>query len=481
MRARVSSCYEPVPLPMFLVITLPPSCMGGVMLLGVLLVACTSFPTDVEDAGSSNPGDDVSSRNCAPGEQAFVDDGLAHSSLGEAVAAAESGSVVTVCPGEHVVQLDIGTDLTLVGPEGPEATVLVAEPGHRVVSVVGAAVSLVGLSVVGGEGGYGGGVRVRDGALVVQDCLIRDNHASTLGGGLLVERSSLLVQSSEIVNNVAVEGGGGLSIDGQGGPWEIDKTKIDGNEALYGGGLQLTGDVLVTGSEVTNNQAEQGGGIHMGPGTLRLVDTQVATNGGSEQGGGVYLLSGTSDEFHLQCTGSTFIRMNAADSGGGIAVTNEADGFVETPKSSVVGCTVDKNSAVHGGGVAVALKTAVRLEDLSIRSNSGTTAGGIASFGWIDGANLSIVENEASAGVGGIGHAGNWSNSVFWLADSTIERNVGTTAGGFQVLDGFLQSINSDWGEGDSDNVPVDAHFGGVEHSFGEKENFFCGSTKCEE
>jgi len=195
-------------------------------------------------------------------------------SLREAIETANSSEgpdVITFAPdllgtiGLTTGGLKITDDLMI---EGPGADLLavsrtVADPGFRVFFVEsGAIVDISGLSISGGEAGYGGGV-YNAGTLTVMSCAISRNGAygwrsdypypaSGGGGGIYNEGSLMLAHSTLSDNGGGFIGGGGIL--NRGSSIVVNST-FSGNVALEagGGGILDLGEGLLLNSTVTNN------------------------------------------------------------------------------------------------------------------------------------------------------------------------------------------------------------------------------------
>jgi hypothetical protein len=155
----------------------------------------------------------------------------------------------------------------------------------------------------------GGGLRIS--ASVVSDVAVTANTASE-GGGLSLYDS---VGPSKLANvmvsaNVATGDGGGIRwAIGGGASSSFDGGSIVGNVAAgNGGGLALsdatnalggpTGDLTLTATEITDNQASTGGAAYTDPVaensvTLTLQDSTVARNAATAAGGVALPVAGT--------------------------------------------------------------------------------------------------------------------------------------------------------------------------------------------
>lgn len=148
-----------------------------------------------------------------------------------------------------------------------------------------------------GIGGWGGGIYLRRGALIVTDrAVVADNSAAT-GGGIATYKASVLVDAqSSVSRNHASNGGGGIF--------------------GYDAPVRVRGDATVR----ENDAASYGGGVYLGgyrPGYLRLTvggSASVVANTSAKYGGGI----AGSGHAVVSLKGNAFVAENHADIGGGV-------------------------------------------------------------------------------------------------------------------------------------------------------------------
>jgi hypothetical protein len=256
-------------------------------------------------------------------------------SLRATVAAAGSGDTITFAPGVNgtpiVLQsgeINIGTSVTVTG-NGPSQTIIQAGfISGRVFEIAdGATVTISRVSIEKGlafDFLGGGGILVRPTAnLNLVGSLVSGNESRDLGGG---------------IRNF----GGTMTI--------IDST-ISNNQAQDGGGIENDGTLTVTGSTLSANSAPYGGGIYE-----RCCFSSLAIDN------------------------STFAGNSATNTGG--AIFNDPYNFVTTVTSS----TFSGNSATSGGGIENYER--LRITGTILANNAGGNCGFIAPTD--GGANLSF-------------------------------------------------------------------------------------------
>jgi predicted outer membrane repeat protein len=218
--------------------------------------------------------------------------------LQAALNASTAGDVIRVAPGTYVESLVIGAaqdGVTLESTGGAAVTTIDGNNLQRVItcSSVGPQTVIRGFTIANGRAqpgtpnNLGGGLKLFEADLRIEDNIIRNNFAEG-AGGLYIDYSTPTLIRNTIRDNQALGSGGGIYCDhfsnariesniiarnsaGQYGggitAWEISSPRIVGNTivantaVLGGGGLYITRECA---SEITRNIIafnNQGGGI----------------------------------------------------------------------------------------------------------------------------------------------------------------------------------------------------------------------------
>jgi len=275
-------------------------------------------------------------------------------------------------------------------------------------------VTISGNTTAGGEYdyGYGGGVAVINGSLIVSDGSIITGNNATYGGGVAHVGPQLLVQNSTITDNDAQLGGGVINRPAEGmergetaGGAIFDVAVISGNTAQEGGGLNLVGDLTLIDTEVSGNSAAYiGGGMlvasyYVGPGRQRgsastaISGSAIVNNAAGYEAGGAFLAS----KYGLEMENTT-ISGNSAETVGGLYV-------LEGPYGLPVqfnGVTITDNAATDGsvGGVLAysdAEESQIDIRNSIIAGNSATTGDVDLSGG---GSQQPVANTQAAGGSG---------------------------------------------------------------------------------
>ena len=230
-----------------------------------------------------------------------------HTTLRDAITSANvnPGSTITFASGLSGTITLGGTELptiivptTISGPGAGQITVsgnnasgiFYVEPTNS-----GDPVSISGLTISGGNSGFGGGISATYAALTVSDSVISGNNSSSEGGGIAVDGGSLTVIGSTVSGNVGDRGSGIYTENGSGTISTVRSSTLSGNSgADYGGGVYFdySSQATLDSSTVYGNSAGTGGGVyHYGAATanpgLTVTGSTISHNDASKRGGGI--------------------------------------------------------------------------------------------------------------------------------------------------------------------------------------------------
>lgn len=307
--------------------------------------------------------------------------------------------------------------------------------------------AVVGGEVSGNQSAQGGGVFLYAGG-ALEDVMVARNAASD-GGGVWIDGPAELTAVTIEGNTATDSGGGGYLLDAA---VEAVDTTISENEAtLRGGGLLLV-DSAVVGGTISENVANDGGGVYVssaGEQLSQLEGTAITDNTALNSGAGLF----AAGSWNL--TDVDVSRNVSADRGGGLYATFGATGTMTG------GAVFGNAAAARGGGVY-------------------PNGGSLLVF---DG--TSITRNVALRGAGFYVNDG----STVTLIGAVVSQNgdpdptTGTvTGGGARVTLGTLVSTDTDWGEGPLDNVPDDVFVEATQldyAGYGAHATFTCDESAC--
>lgn len=230
--------------------------------------------------------------------------------------------------------------------------------------------SRVGLNQAPSVGGSGAGIYTQAGTtLVLNDTLVAQNTSLSHGAGIF-SGGMTTINDSTIRNNTADGAGGGIY--NFIGTMTINNSTITSNHAngtfigAGGGGLfNYEATATLDNSVVNRNDAPSGnGGGLKGSGGMLILQNQTRVSGNTAViGGGVELNSGATGDF----SACAILNNTATDFGGGIASIGDL--------LTVSNCAVSFNTALSGGGLAHTHGEA-NVSGTTIRGNTATDNGG---------------------------------------------------------------------------------------------------------
>ena len=154
-------------------------------------------------------------------------------------------TTIVLEPGEYILELAalIGP-VTVQGEAGADRTIVRAAPDQPLLKVSrdGADIIVRGLTLAGGLSRAGGALEITGStAVLVEDCVLRDNRAPDVMGGAVaaIGRSRITLRRCLLTGNQS-EGGGAVVIRGS-AVATIDGCMFARNRAVVGGGL-VVGD-----------------------------------------------------------------------------------------------------------------------------------------------------------------------------------------------------------------------------------------------
>ncbi|MCH2134198.1 MAG: right-handed parallel beta-helix repeat-containing protein [Phycisphaerales bacterium] len=178
--------------------------------------------------------------------------------------------------------------------------------------------TIIGCEISGNTAEYAGGILCESSNPTISDCTIEGNTAN-YGGGIYSYSSNVTVSDCTIQNNTANYDGGGIYCYNQ--QWDITATitdcTISGNTSVGDGGgiCSYAENLTITGCEVSSNESDTGGGIHLESfeNNTLVTNCTISGNAADYKGGGI------SSEYDSTATiTSCTITGNTADVGGGI-------------------------------------------------------------------------------------------------------------------------------------------------------------------
>ncbi len=318
--------------------------------------------------------------------------------------------------------------------------------------------SISGLRFTAGNAADGGAINAGNEALVLTNCVLSGNTATSRGGAIFQGpiRGHLTLTNCTVSGNTAADSGGGIWTNGDDGLFAngpgfvMTDTSVSGNvSGNDGGGIFFaaisTGGAEIAASTISNNSAtDQGGGIaaYNTPFTLDVRGSTVSGNVAGNDGGGLYLRVAGSP---LRIFQSTVSGNRATDQGGGVFMRVRYDG--PSLALQVVQSTLTGNQAREGAGFFQRTGAVGSIERSTLSANVATGAGGGV---LLDGGSLSTINSTISGNRASAGGAFSQRGGTSAIDNSTIAFNTGTTGiggidrtGGTPTLRSTIVSGNS--------------------------------------
>ncbi|MCD6326051.1 right-handed parallel beta-helix repeat-containing protein [bacterium] len=252
---------------------------------------------------------------------------------------------------------------------------------------------------------FGGGIYSHDSSCSISNCTITENTAET-GAGVVSETSSGEIVDCTIADNTGTPDQNGYSFAAGIACYNLCHNIINctimGNSAYDGAGIRCyNASPTVENCEISENSASCGGGIRcVWQSAPSIINCQIFRNvadpdeDGRSWGGGI-----SSYESSPKISGCTITR-NSAWVGAGIA-------FEDSPSASVEDCTISENTGIPNlagwsyGGAVWCFDCSPSLKNCLLTENAASCGGGLLCSGSsLDIANCTIAENSATFGDG---------------------------------------------------------------------------------
>jgi len=424
----------------------------ALLLMGTMLLLLSSAP--VQAAPATTTRYVSSSAGTDSGECTFD---APCKTIQYALAKADPGDTLAIAGGSYNGTVEVTKTATLEGgylrlcwpgpnclwlrptPCDPSLTVLDGLRAGRVISIgSGVAITIDCLTVTGGDaarlGGSvygddaGGGVYAQQpSSVLISNAVITNNTASRsgYGGGVYVYGGPLVLSNTQVVSNLAHFGGGVYLVVAHSSA--IEKSYIAKNIAwgAYGGGMYIyqTYNVEIAASSFLTNSATHYGGIgtylakgltitgslfsgneaggNCGGVSIRwsedsqMLHNTIASNSAASKAGGIYI------EGYPSLLSNNSIANNEAEQGGGVYVYNCDEEEVLSANR------IFNNDADYGGGIYLK-ESASSLRNNFIFANSASYSGGGNGGGiYVDGGTSQMVHNTLA-----LNSSGGWGSGV---------------------------------------------------------------------
>jgi hypothetical protein len=350
------------------------------------------------------------------------------------------GPLSTVIDGGNPSNPDIGTVVTFVSGEGPEAIL----QGFTITNGSGTKVSVPKYPEVETAGG---GIRVKDNSSpTLRQNIVTKNRAD-VGAGISVSWVSTGCTSITyncISENEALYWGGGLSCGIADA--DIRFNTFIGNSAEFpnygswgGGILASEGHFNIIGNSILSNRTiENGGGISIWKGSAEIEGNLFSYNYCCYSGGGLFFR----ECYDIRIVGNTIIGNQVVYSGGGICF------FDYCHPLTVTGNIITRNAASQGGGIQFRVMGSVSFSNNTLYENSAYNGGAVSCMAsQVDRISNSVLWNNTAT-----------CGSEIWIGSNLLDPSTlaishcNVQGGQASVYLGTNGSI--DWGSGMIDEDP---------------------------
>ncbi|MBN2829345.1 MAG: VCBS repeat-containing protein [Candidatus Cloacimonetes bacterium] len=211
-------------------------------------------------------------------------------SLQEAINQAQDGYLITVKPGYYFENLDLdGKGVTITCSEGAEQCTIIGLGSDSVIITENSptqTATINGLWIIQGNAVNGGGIRVSNTNLNLENVYLTNNTASQRGGALTADNASISMKNCRIESNSA-NLGGAVSLTNN-SSLTVDCCSIRANTTQYPNSqaavmylddncnVQML-NCLITNNQTSGNDAECGG-LFIENGTAVLINCTIADN-----------------------------------------------------------------------------------------------------------------------------------------------------------------------------------------------------------
>ncbi len=355
----------------------------------------------------------------------------------------------------EVFPVNLREYVSLIG-ESTENTVIYGENKNQLLfGYDDTGFSIDSLTLQGGYGDYGGGLRLESGSSPsVSYVEIKSNIAEISGGGVYCDRSSPHFNEVEIYDDSSASGGGGMSFYYECDPVLIN-TYIHDNISVYsGGGIKFSYycEPVIDSCSILNNTSAHGGGISMVQGCNGTIKNTLINRNDALSHVSGYFGTGGAANISYSCDPimeNVEMQFNHADwDGGGLYSYAACNG-------RLVNCKFYHNSAFRGGGLFLSGSVGHKFYNTVLHGNTSIEGQGGAIYNSASPQfyNATITGNVSDTIYGGgavynTGSTPEFYNSILWdNFPNEIEITSGSVNASYSNIEGGYAgagNINAD-------------------------------------
>jgi hypothetical protein len=307
--------------------------------------------------------------------------------------------------------------------------------------------TLKNIALVKGKATAGGGaIEATSSQLTLENVRVAESSAGDHGGGIVVEIDSVVTIRNSVIEGNTSPRGGGIWVTGS-GKLTVVNSQIRNNVGSItgfslGGGIHAQGAVTLTNVLLDGNHALDGGGLYVDSDASVVVNNSSFTNNKGGYGGGI------ENSGLLTVTGSTIYSNSVTGSGGGVW---NIGGAISMTRSAVVSNTASEGGGINSYGNHVDLRDVNIVNNTATGADSG--GGGIwHEAGTFFGTNITISGNRATHATGNGGGIYQDSDDNFFFVNATIANNSAARyGGGIYHIARYGIFVNSTFGNNTAD------------------------------
>ncbi|MBN1766560.1 MAG: right-handed parallel beta-helix repeat-containing protein [Sedimentisphaerales bacterium] len=278
-----------------------------------------------------------------------------------AIDVAMDGDTIIISQGtypEHINLAGLAITLRSTDPNNPQVVANTVINGSGSGSVIllenseDTSTVIDGLTITGGNSGFGAGILCVDagctvrncvissnivtnrggglycqngGEIIISGCTFSDNQAAQLGGGIYIINTDIAIDYSTFSNNSSNDYGGGVFVRNTEQATISDCVFNNGNTSTYGGGVCCyESDLALSNTRLNGNEATYGGAVTYYSNSSGSVKHCTITGNISSRGGGIYCNGASSPEIY-HCVLAGNLAEGPSDPGGGLHCINSSN------------------------------------------------------------------------------------------------------------------------------------------------------------
>jgi predicted outer membrane repeat protein len=292
--------------------------------------------------------------------------------------------------------------------------------------------------------------------LTLNDIILDNGNAGNQDGGAIEGSGTIVLSNVTIQNSKTNKGfcGGAIATDST-GTTIISNSTFQQDTAGSGGVICTSGSLDITSSHFLFNSATNtisgsgGGAIYLFPGAKMVFKAGELNGNSALSGGGIYLTGNAQVSFYSNGQPVSFAANNVADSGGAIYVDpSDVSGYLNIDNANFTGNSAPQNTPSLGYGGAIAYRGAspMTISNSFFSKNQSRFGGAVFVGNGVNGVNASInhtIFDQNQSTLFGGGLYTNGDNTHLHVSDAVFTRNQSAAGGGVARFNAVLSVSDS--------------------------------------